>query len=158
MTTPENGSTLGNAGRQGPERSHNPSFGVLCYDSYMPIKDPEKRREVHRRYMKDVWYPNNRKKHIKLVHDSREKRRDVYANLKADLKVKCKCGEDHPAALDFHHRNSQEKDFEISVAIGWGYSWERILAEIAKCDVICSNCHRKLHWEEKKKNCSGVVA
>jgi predicted HNH restriction endonuclease len=21
---------------------------------------------------------------------------------------------------------------------------------VQKCDVICSNCHRKLHWDEKQ--------
>ncbi len=26
-------------------------------------------------------------------------------------------------------------------------SKERILKEIAKCDVLCRNCHAKLHWE-----------
>jgi len=33
LTTPENGSTLGNAGRQGPERSHNPSLSSSILDS-----------------------------------------------------------------------------------------------------------------------------
>jgi hypothetical protein len=29
------------------------------------------------------------------------------------------------------------------------YSISKIKKEIKKCSVICSNCHRKLHWEEK---------
>lgn len=33
----------------------------------MPIRDIEKRREVHKRYMREVWYPRNRAKHIALV-------------------------------------------------------------------------------------------
>lgn len=55
-----------------------------------------------------------------------------------------RCGYDvHPSALDFHHRNPAEKLFNISVALQAPdkYSWNEILSEIAKCDVICSNCH-----------------
>jgi hypothetical protein len=36
----------------------------------------------------------------------------------------------------------------ISQTIYDGWSKTRIEAEIAKCDVICSNCHRKHHWNE----------
>lgn len=55
------------------------------------------------------------------------------------------CGETHPACLEFHHRNPNEKKFEISEC--GGRSKERVLLEIAKCNVLCANCHRKLHWD-----------
>ena len=53
------------------------------------------------------------------------------------------CGESHPACLDFHHTNSDKK--EIGIARMFGSTIERIMGEIAKCDLLCSNCHRKLH-------------
>lgn len=28
-------------------------------------------------------------------------------------------------------------------------SMERIMSEIAKCDIVCANCHRKLHYDGK---------
>jgi hypothetical protein len=57
------------------------------------------------------------------------------------------CGEEHPAALDFHHRNPKEKRFNISVAVAHrDIPDDEIRAEIAKCDVLCRNCHAKLHW------------
>ena len=50
------------------------------------------------------------------------------------------------AALTFHHRNPEEKEFEI----GGNHciSDERIKKELDKCDLICQNCHSQLHWEE----------
>ena len=54
------------------------------------------------------------------------------------------CGETDFACLDFHHMG--EKESEIARAIHNGWSKERLLKEINKCIVICSNCHRKLHY------------
>lgn len=43
-------------------------------------------------------------------------------------------------ALDFDHRPGMIKIADISVMLG--SSEQRLLAEIAKCDVVCANCHR----------------
>lgn len=60
---------------------------------------------------------------------------------------KCKyCEEKHPACLDFHHRNADEKRFVI--ASNKKKNKDVLLEEIAKCDVVCANCHRKLHWQD----------
>lgn len=58
------------------------------------------------------------------------------------------CGESHPAALVFHHRDPATKQFEVSIRSMAGKTEAEIETEIAKCDVLCANCHRKLHWEE----------
>jgi len=42
--------------------------------------------------------------------------------------------------MHFDHRPGEKKDFEIGFAVR-GYSRTRILAEIAKCDLVCANCH-----------------
>ena len=42
-------------------------------------------------------------------------------------------------ALDFDHIKG-EKTFNVSQM--FGYSKNRLLAEIAKCEVVCANCHR----------------
>ena len=39
----------------------------------MPFKDPQKKKEYHRRYMRDVWYPRNKAKHKRAVKASRER-------------------------------------------------------------------------------------
>ena len=46
------------------------------------------------------------------------------------------------AALEFHHRDASTKDFSIAK---FGGSQVKLLAEAAKCDLLCVNCHRKRH-------------
>jgi hypothetical protein len=63
---------------------------------------------------------------------------------------RCGYGEDF-ASLDFHHRNSEKKDF----ALGNAYKFitkfmDKICEEIEKCDVICKNCHAVEHFDKKK--------
>lgn len=61
--------------------------------------------------------------------------------------LKCSnCPENHPACLEFHHKNPKEKSFNISSMIG-RLSKKKILEEVKKCIVLCSNCHRKLHYK-----------
>lgn len=45
----------------------------------------------------------------------------------------------HHAAMDFDHVRGEK--YKVVSAM-WSYSWERVLAEVAKCDLVCANCHR----------------
>ncbi len=58
------------------------------------------------------------------------------------------CGESHPATLDFHHLNSDEKERALGDIGKQGWSIRKALAEIAKCVILCANCRRKRHWAE----------
>lgn len=48
------------------------------------------------------------------------------------------------AALEFHHRDPTQKEFH------WGRmkcsTWNGIVTEIDKCDLLCANCHREIHY------------
>jgi hypothetical protein len=66
-------------------------------------------------------------------------------NYKATLSC-IRCGENHPACLQFHHRNPNEKKADLGLAVGNGWNIERIMKEIEKCDVLCANCHLKEHY------------
>ena len=48
----------------------------------------------------------------------------------------------HPFVMDFDHREGEAKRFNVSAAIPLGLSLKSVAEEVAKCDVICSNCHR----------------
>ena len=46
-----------------------------------------------------------------------------------------------PCAMDFDHRDAAAKRYTISRMIGRAGT-RTIIAEIAKCDIVCANCHR----------------
>lgn len=46
----------------------------------------------------------------------------------------------HHAAMDFDHRPDEEKTYKISQMMGMAKA--KLEAEIAKCDLVCANCHR----------------
>lgn len=75
-----------------------------------------------------------------------------FRNYKKTLKCS-KCPEKHPACLDFHHLNPADKTDTVIRLVHNGASKDRILAEMAKCVVLCANCHRKEHYmqEEMKR-------
>lgn len=59
---------------------------------------------------------------------------------------KCsKCGYDKCiAALDFHHRDPQEKDPKWRFMRNWTFS--KVKNELDKCDLVCRNCHAEIHY------------
>ena len=61
-----------------------------------------------------------------------------------------KCGVSDPRVLEFHH--IKEKDFSIAERARSKYGKKRLLEEIKKCNVLCANCHRILHFEERGKS------
>jgi len=70
----------------------------------------------------------------------------------------CKCGYDKcVAALEFHHMDESQKEFGIAYK-GYTRSWEKVRVELDKCMLVCSNCHREIHYkldQERKVNKDG---
>lgn len=75
-----------------------------------------------------------------------ERRRYLWA-YKKTRGCQC-CREKHVACLEFHHRDESTKSFNVMIG-GLSVSMETLQAELAKCDVLCANCHKKLHYREK---------
>lgn len=48
-------------------------------------------------------------------------------------------------ALEFHHLNPSNKSFSITDALANPKSWSKIVVELRKCVMLCSNCHREVH-------------
>jgi len=57
------------------------------------------------------------------------------------------CNYNRVPALEFHHIDGGLlKDPEFSGKFGW--AWSRLLIELEKCVLVCSNCHKLLHAGE----------
>lgn len=50
-----------------------------------------------------------------------------------------------PEALDFHHIDPFQKDFQMGDILASPQRWTIIVAELKKCVLLCANCHRELH-------------
>ena len=72
--------------------------------------------------------------------DYQENNREFVESLKTEC---CKCGEDRPWVIQFHHVNPADKEFAIA-AFGTR-SKSTIWKEVAKCVCLCSNCHDEFH-------------
>ena len=78
----------------------------------------------------------------KRIKDSYEVKKQCVEHLGG----KCiKCGYDNVFALTFHHRNVDEKSFEVSKMLANQWTFERLKSELDKCDVLCANCHILAH-------------
>ena len=117
------------------------------WDRQGRLKNHEKEQERHTQ-----WRLDNPEKAKQVQRDALDKKIRWFQEIKSQLFCKS-CNENHISCLDFHHRDPNEKDMSIADAVRkWGR--KRILAEIAKCDVLCRNCHAKFHWEEKQNGTS----
>ena len=103
------------------------------------------------RYFSRNWYEGSAKeRHKENVHRRKKEVREIaqefiYQYLSTHP---CEsCGESDRRVLEFHHLN--EKEYAISEMVNGGYSTPKILEEINKCSVLCSNCHRRLTMNER---------
>lgn len=76
-----------------------------------------------------------------------EKRREAVRNKTAKLQAYkmdrgcVDCGYNKwPGALQFDHLPQFTKSFNIGTSAG-SKTWEQLLEEISKCEIVCANCH-----------------
>ncbi len=91
-------------------------------------------------------YYEHKEKYVKKRQNRVRENRKFITELKAETGC-TRCDEDYPQCLHFHHTSPDEKSDGISSMVKQGYSREKILAEIEKCELLCANCHIKEHHE-----------
>ncbi len=97
------------------------------------------------------WYRDNAKRKMAWQKRRKDELRQWWRELKATKSCE-ECGEDAPECLHFHHNDPSTKVFTLATAALDGRSRASILAEVAKCRVLCANCHLKHHWNERKES------
>lgn len=93
------------------------------------------------------WYYENRAFDV----ERREQRRQglqAWAHEQKASSDGCeRRDESHPATLEYHHAGEQFKS--ISMMVRDGHSRDRLREEMARCELLCANCHRRAHHRER---------
>ena len=117
----------------------------------MPYKDESVRKSKNKEYSRKDYLLNYAKRREALKARKQELKEEWNA-FKRTLKC-TKCGFAEPAALDFHHEKPEEKEHSVNELISNG-RFRKAYEEVLKCIVLCANCHR-IHHAQEKKNPTG---
>lgn len=96
-------------------------------------------------------YEKNKTKYIERAKLKREELRDFVESLKTGKPCK-DCGQVfNPWQMEFDHLDGKTKIAAVSTLTVFG-SKDRIIKEIQKCELVCSNCHAdRTYWRRKMR-------
>jgi hypothetical protein len=119
-------SPFGSRNTKPDDPSRKSVFGQVNYKKKPYSQWSEKGKEI-------------RKKHTyNYIHKKRLKALEMKNN-------KCSiCSNNDIDCLTFHHKNREEKLFNLSILEFRKYSWPKIEKEVEKCILVCFNCHMKI--------------
>jgi hypothetical protein len=95
-------------------------------------------KECNKQYLKQ-HYQNNKKYYKDKSKDSIKKNKTLLLEYLKDKKCK-DCPETDAVVLEFDHLRDKEESVSILIRLA---SWQTVLKEIEKCDIVCANCHRR---------------
>ena len=122
-------------------------------DNTKPITAFNKSGKSKHKHGVQAWCRDCQKAHYRktrIQHMANVKRRQRMLQKRVTQYKKAqicgRCGFSDWRALDFHHRDPQNKKANLAhIGLHKGWAWERIVEEIEKCEIICANCHRIEH-------------
>jgi len=138
---------------------------VICWDygyKWLIRKDrksPQYCRVCANKGTKSYLYKRSPKNKGNSAFDRREYNRNYNNKMRMEKKKKIidhmgnqcwKCGAKNlPICVwQWHHLNPEDKEIALSQLLN--KSFEKILSESEKCVLVCSNCHKTIHYGEEK--------
>ena len=110
-------------------------------------------KDGHERYCKQCHrehnrkhYTNNKQSYIDTARKWQHVKRDWWVAYKQTLSCS-HCSESRHWCLDFHHTDPSLKDDTVSQMVVSNRSKGAIMVEVAKCIVVCRNCHADIHYK-----------
>ena len=95
----------------------------MCKECDQEVVNKARCREHYNLYMKEYMKQRRIKRRVQMIE-----------KLGGEC-VRCHSTE----RLEFNHRDPKEKEFNILQI--WDSSWEKIYAELDKCELLCHDCH-----------------
>jgi predicted Zn-ribbon and HTH transcriptional regulator len=102
------------------------------------------------------YYRRNRQREIDRVMTRQRATLEYLRDLRRVPCMDCG-GRFEPHQMDFDHRDPSAKSFNVTTGRAMLMKRERLLAEVAKCDIVCANCHtvrtyglQARRWAEKR--------
>lgn len=117
----------------------------------MPNKDPEKAKAYRRK-----WYlANQQTESAKAAARNRARRKIVLAYIVEYKSTHpcVDCGEADFIVLDFDHVRGEK--VSNLCEMGRYSTLEQVKEEIAKCEIRCSNCHRRATYKRRHEMATG---
>ena len=93
------------------------------------------------------WRAAHPERNIEVRTRQRLSKRAYVDSVKSEAGCQ-RCHISDTRVLDLHHTDPREKDMAVSRLIA-RKGWEALKAEVEKCIVLCANCHRITHYEQR---------
>ena len=129
-------------------KAHAEDRRAYAKTRYYLVKDTEQHKETNRRGSY-THYVRNRKKCNEQSRLRCIERLRFLQELKNNTPC-MDCSVQYPHyIMEFDHRDPVTKEVPFCSLLS--RSWERIFAELDKCDIVCANCHNTRTWKRRQQ-------
>lgn len=104
----------------------------------MPVKH-EDRKEYRAKYIREHYQKNKQY----YLDKAAKRQKEIILLVRRHKEKPCTdCNTEYPYyVMQYDHLGIEDKVINLSMIHNKGWSDAKILAEIAKCEVVCANCH-----------------
>lgn len=101
-------------------------------------------RKCSNRHGRDYYLKYRDRQKNKIYQRKKKYIGQIKEEILRRKRLGCKyCDEKSVCCMDFHHLKN--KKYAVSKMLNGSFCLPQAIEEMDKCDVVCSNCHRKIH-------------